>query len=297
MSVIVIHPEDKYHVNYWDGAYSKMGIRNAIETYVIDCLKASEKDTSLIIEVNDGIESIDSYNNTLRRVPPGTNPIVGTLCTRYTYAPRILYLPLDDEIFTRGLLPVLSSVPRPVWETRHPIVFWRGGASGGYPSARSRTVDLCNNYKYADVKLTIWGDWHMGKPIPTEHFSDRCGLEKHFKYKYICIIDGNVIASNHQWVFGSGAVPIMITHPENNWWFKKHLKPMINYVPIQYDLSDLKEKIEWLVANDDKAKAIMENAMELSATVLSHEGQAAYLKETIHGLVNGTATAYSKFTL
>ena len=32
------------------------------------------------------------------------------------------------------------------------------------------------------------------------------------------------------------------------------LKPFENYVPIKSDFSDLIEKIEWLKANDDKAK-------------------------------------------
>jgi spore maturation protein CgeB len=52
---------------------------------------------------------------------------------------------------------------------------------------------------------------------------------------------------------------------------------MVHYVPIQYDLSDLKEKIEWLVMNDDKAKEIATNAMEFARTVLSAEFQHGYL--------------------
>jgi hypothetical protein len=39
-------------------------------------------------------------------------------------------------------------------------------------------------------------------------------------------------------------------------------------VPIKYDLSDLKEKIEWLVNNDAEARKIAENAMEFARTRL-----------------------------
>ena len=61
----------------------------------------------------------------------------------------------------------------------------------------------------------------------------------------------------------------------------EHLKPMVNYVPIKYDLSDLKEKIEWLIANDDAAQKIMLEAMELAKTVFSSEFQKQYLRESI----------------
>ena len=95
------------------------------------------------------------------------------------------------------------------------------------------------------------------------------------------IIDGAVIASNHQWVFGSGSVPLMVTHPRNRFWFMDHLKPMVNYVPIKYDLSDLKEKLDWLIANDDAAQKIMVEAMELAKTVFSSEYQKQYIRESI----------------
>ena len=62
---------------------------------------------------------------------------------------------------------------------------------------------------------------------------------------------------------------------------------MVNYVPIDYyNLNELTEKIEWLVANDEEAKKIMMNAMALSETLFSHEGHCEYLKEEIQQLLN-----------
>jgi spore maturation protein CgeB len=101
------------------------------------------------------------------------------------------------------------------------------------------------------------------------------------KNKYILVLDGNCIASSHQWVFASGSVPIMVTHPDNNYWFKKYLKPGVHYVSVKYDLSDLREKIEWLVNNDAEAKQIANNAMEFAKTVLSSEFQHGHLVKEI----------------
>jgi hypothetical protein len=126
----------------------------------------------------------------------------------------------------------------------------------------------------------------MHIPIIPEHYGPKCGLDEHFRYKYILIVDGTHIASNHMWVFGSGAVPIMITHPDNDYWFRRFIVPMVHYVPIEYhDLSDLEEKIKWLQEHDFEAKNIMNNAMHLAETVFSPEFQQQYLRDEMHRIV------------
>ena len=281
----VVYPSDPHHQNYWAGQYSVMSIRGPIENYVLSVLRAIKLSISFIISVKDGISDENSYNEDMRKLKKTTDiQIVGALCTRNVNFKNILLLPLDDAIFSRGLRSVLSQMRNPPWEQKISKAFWRGGTSGGYPSSRTKAVAILSNHPFADVKLTF-GDWNKNMPIPNEHFGDRCDLQKHFMYKYILIIDGNCIASNHQWVFGSGSVPIMITHPDNNYWFKEYLIPMVNYVPIKYDLSDLREKIQWLVANDGKAKMIMNNAMKFSDNFFSSQGQKEHIKNKIFSLV------------
>jgi glycosyltransferase involved in cell wall biosynthesis len=65
---------------------------------------------------------------------------------------------------------------------------------------------------------------------------------------------------------------------------------MVDYVPIQYNLSDLKEKIDWLVKNDEKAKQIAENAMSFARRVFSPEFQKRYVREEIERLVTQKPT-------
>jgi hypothetical protein len=284
----IIYP-DSQNWCYWHGDYSGMFIRGNIENYVFNFIKnysdRNNKKISLLIPFSDGIKKEEEYSNIIKRINNNNIKIIGVLCTRNIFKSNILYLPLDDDTFSNGLKHVLKDVPKVSWDDKKSVVFWRGGTSGGYPSIRINTVYSLHNYPNTDVKLTYWGDWQKNMPIPNCCFGDRCNLDKHFQYKYIMIIDGNCIASNHQWVFGSGSVPIMITHPDNNWWFKEYLKPMENYVPIHYDLSDLKEKIDWLINNDFEAKKIMENAMILSEKYFSHEGQCEYLNNNILNII------------
>lgn len=56
---------------------------------------------------------------------------------------------------------------------------------------------------------------------------------------------------------------------------------MVHYVPIQYDLSDLKHSIDWLVANDDEARRIARNALDLSNQIFSPAFQQEYASRVV----------------
>jgi hypothetical protein len=161
-------------------------------------------------------------------------------------------------------------------------------SGGSYPTIRTHVVWHLYQSPHADVKFVRRNDMsaeQMGALCYQEDdrfFDQKRPLSDHVRCKYIFIIDGNCIASAHQWVFASGSVPVMVTHPGNNYWLLKYLKPMVHYVPISYDLSDLNEKLEWLVNNDAEAKQIAVNAMELARTVLSSEFQQGYLLKEIN---------------
>ena len=282
--------------SYWDGGYSRCLAGNGIEQYINQSIIKHRLRVSAIFSQLDGLLSQKEYKRQIGIVGrvanisennyyklrtkklKDTKSAIVTLCSRDFNPADMLLVPLDDDTFTHGLQKVLSNFKLPKWEERNPKVFWRGGSSGyDRPSARMEVTKKLFGNANADVRITKWGNWENEKDIPEEHFGDRCDLQKHFYNKYILIIDGNCIASNHQWVFGSGSVPIMITHPENNYWFKKFLKPMENYVPVQYDLSDLEEKLDWLIKNDDKAKQIAGNAVSFSNLVFSPEFQRKYI--------------------
>jgi hypothetical protein len=99
------------------------------------------------------------------------------------------------------------------------------------------------------------------------------------KYKMNLIIDGNVIASSHMWAFVSGAVPMMISNA--TCWFSRYLIPFVHYIPIKYDLSDLQDKIMWVMQHDQEAENIAKNALEFARNIFSPEFQREYLKTEI----------------
>jgi len=253
---------------------------------------------------SDGIDDIPYSDATAARLtynpsiyddqyPPGaSNVVLLTLCTRHTYHPKFLLLPLDDESFKRGVYEHLSrGITRIPWEERVPKVYWRGIASGE-PGENVRTETVLRLYKnpHANVKLLVphrngIQTGPLSDSSNTDLYDSRQPVQEFIKYKYNLIIDGACIASSLQWAFASGSVPILITHPGNNWWFKRYLEAMKHYVPVAYDLSDLEERIEWLVTHDDEARTIAENAVAFSKYYLSSDFQRYHLANELEHVI------------
>jgi glycosyltransferase involved in cell wall biosynthesis len=290
---------------YWAGAYSRCYPNGSIEQYLREI--ADTKQVSFVMSQSDSIFSDKELKTTLfntnetrivltpsssyKRLRSSglanTTPIVCMLSSRDFSDPNMVLLPLDDDTFHLGINHIFENVVCPDWNQRIAKIHWRGNP-GGYerPSIRYTVVKQLFDHPYADVRFAFEGDMGMyGNAIESKYKTNRCGLETFVQHKYLLIIDGTGIASNHQWVFASGAVPVMITHPKNNWWFKKFLKPMENYVPIRYDLSDLEEKLEWLASHDAEAQQIAISAKQLSDTIFTSQFQKAYISDEIERIL------------
>lgn len=275
---------------YWSGKYSEFKYNSAIENFINDYLKQNQPEKLFVIPSIDGfvnhpltlekdktgIRVLDFSGSDPKMEEYGPyakkNAMFGILCSRNYNQKNVIYLPLDDAIFENGLTSVIPQPPS--WESRKSIAFWRGGFSG-HPFVRGDVVKVLHNYPNTDVKLIQ--RWQWNHPISPIHIGEEASTGTYMQHKYILIVDGGVIASSHQWVMGSGAVPIFVTHPDNNWWFKDYLEDGYNCIMVGYDMDLLKQKIDWLVANDDKAKEIAQNAKKLSDSIFTSEYQKQYL--------------------
>jgi hypothetical protein len=89
------------------------------------------------------------------------------------------------------------------------------------------------------------------------------------RYKYQIDIDGNTNA----WAglfqkLLSDSVVLKIASPyQFKQWYYDRLVPWENYVPIESNASDLVEKVQWLIRNDDKARTIGKNGGDLARSL------------------------------
>lgn len=281
--------QDKDKPYRWGMPYSYCKSNGPIVNYVRELIEQIDPSKTLVIPACDGIAHADD-NEQITSCPTWridyafdtqtiqdiekTNPdIIGVLCTRNRTDSRYVYLPLDDDTFVYGL----RGIPSIPWEQKRPIAFWRGGVSG-YPFVRKELVERTFSNRNFDVRFV----GHYGnRGLESHFFAPNVDVDTFIRHKYIIIVDGAVISSSHQWVFGSGSVPILVTHPANKFWFHSHLKPWHNYVPVSYSLAELEPTIQWLQDHDEEARRIAENAMKLAQTVFTPEYQQYYLTSAV----------------
>jgi hypothetical protein len=214
----------------------------------------------------------------------GVKIVIGSVAQRFSSGFRdadvdYFFLPQDDHIFQYGLRShfILENLPK--WSDRISQIFWRGSGSrrtllneSGFK--RREVVSSLINNPAADVRFVnnwIYPDDH----IPDTWISPLITYWHFCNYKMILIVDGNGISSAHTWCFGIGAVPMLVTN--NTFWFSDLLVPFENYIPIRYDLSDLEEKVTWVLDHDEEAREIAKRASEFAYRVFTPEYQSDYL--------------------
>jgi hypothetical protein len=183
-----------------------------------------------------------------------------------------------------------TSIPVP-WHRRLPVVFWRGGTSGGWPDGDWRKLprivlcELARTIPLFDVGISHFPQLPEGAE---EELTQR-GLRRAFIgegsfnfYRYHIDIDGNT----NSWpglfikLLSGGAVLKVASLRGYRQWYYDRLVAWEHYVPVETDMSDLIEKATWLTANEDKAMEIGERGRAL-ANAMTYEAEIALAGATI----------------
>lgn len=191
------------------------------------------------------------------------------------------------------------------WVNKKPTAVFRGATTGygvtaetnprikvSLMSAQEKTVP--GKPRYLDAGITNWnlrprkmqGDPYL-RTIEIEKIG--FGLVKYMTpeeqstYKYLINIDGHVTAYRLSLELSMGSVILLVDSP---WkvWYRHMLKPMVHYVPIKHDLSDLIQQIEWCRQNDDKCEQIAKNALEFFNKYLQKSNMLDYMQKVLINL-------------
>jgi len=266
---------------FWIGIFSTVSTHGELLKYILQLLdEFNDEKITYIMPQSDGDihkEDITQFVNTDSKI------IIGSVAQRF-YDSNINYilLPQDDELFYYGLNKYIYPFLLPKWENRIPKLFWRGSGSRRSGFLRKDVVLKLNGNSNADVKFIH--HWiYESDNIPETCIGNKVDHLEFANYKMVLIVDGNGISSAHSWCFGIGAVPFMITN--NDFWFKSLLIPFDNYIPIKYDLSDLEEKIEWVLEHDTESREIAGRASNMAYTIFTPEFQKKYLENRIREII------------
>lgn len=172
------------------------------------------------------------------------------------------------------------------WGEKKPIVFWRGATTGISPTglwSDLQRIKLCEialsstNREVFDVGLSGIVQLSKQDAVEIEHL----GYLKQFvpikvsnSYKYLIDVDGNSNAWSALFQkLLSGSVVLKVASQNNfRQWYYDDLIPWVNFVPVESDMSDLVEKVHWLLDHDGEARKIGENGAKL-ANQLTYSGE------------------------
>ena len=170
-----------------------------------------------------------------------------------------------------------DALSAPAWSQREPKIVWRGSVtgSGSYNAPedipRIKLALACRSVPQVDAGLFRLHD-HCGG-VSSERINktiDQNGLEgerwpMYFfgRYKYTFDIDGfaNAWGLLEKLILGCCVLKVDTPHEQ---WFYNRLHRWVHYVPVQADLSDLHEKIEFCLANDYLCQWIAHNGQLLA---------------------------------
>jgi len=165
------------------------------------------------------------------------------------------------------------------WTNKKNIAVWRGKIqNGSKTNFIEQKVDMNQRELFVDL-------YKKGALKNVNYSEEILTKEKMCEYKYLIDIDGwSNTWDATIWKLLSGSVLLKVGGVWEQWYYDK-LKEWVHYVPVKDDLSDLNEKVQWCIDNDEKCKTISENAYNFVKTELTFEKARDYTIEIFNKYV------------
>lgn len=175
------------------------------------------------------------------------------------------------------------------WNNKVNKCIWRGATTGGvytlsnfkdYP--RTKLVELSLKYPaLIDARFNYITQYDkqdtMLRMIKLGYLGNAMPIKEQLKYKYQVYLAGNPGWSMRlYWQLFSESLIFKVEDDYIN-FFSHCLKPWVHFIPIKRDLSDLIEKLNWAIENDQKAHEIAKNARKFAEQNLTYDNILYYL--------------------
>jgi hypothetical protein len=164
------------------------------------------------------------------------------------------------------------------WSNKKDAAIWRGALTGrkrdGFsiltaasqtPRERCLQMHRCrlvlshSGSTVIDAKLVgIAADF---SPLPSvidgvELYGEKASFQDMLQYKAIIMLEGNDVSSGLKWALFSNSVVLTQPSTYTSWAMEELLEPWVHYIPLNEDLSNVEEQMQWVLENDDEARNI-----------------------------------------
>jgi len=175
---------------------------------------------------------------------------------------------------TRHFLPCYSISKNDCdWKKKKTDVIWRGATT----SATFRNTFVCNYFEKYNVGFSSVKQF----PELIKYKLPKLSLKEQLKYKFIISLEGYDVASNLKWILTSNSIPIMPKPTWVSWIMEDKLEPYVHYLPLNEDLSNLDELIDWATKNDDLCKLIAENGKKYMAQFFDKKSEKDVMEKLL----------------
>jgi len=131
---------------------------------------------------------------------------------------------------------------------------------------RCRLVYNSANSTLVDASLTGTLMYHShnmidGPVVPAKLngvplYGSRMNYAELLQYKALIMLEGNDISSGFKWALYSNSVVLAQTSLYTSWAMEELLEEWVHYIPLADDLSDVEEKMQWVLDHDEEAQKI-----------------------------------------
>jgi hypothetical protein len=170
-------------------------------------------------------------------------------------------------------LPMVAEEDTP-WHLKKNMAIFRGQLTGAldYFDKTKSTQENCNNMlrchlvqthansSLIDAKLTTTRGRLPDVIGNVEMVSPKVKLSYMMEYKGLIMLEGNDVASGLKWALLSQSVVLMSKPTHTSWAMEELLIPWVHYIPLNAKATDVEEKMQWVIDNDEEARRIAERS-------------------------------------
>ncbi|PMH45988.1 lipopolysaccharide A protein [Vibrio sp. 10N.286.49.B3] len=141
------------------------------------------------------------------------------------------------------------------YQDKKDMVVWKGA---GFWANRRVLLNKYSGHPLCDITRS---DFRKQTPDDNpSHFAPKMSIEDQLKYKFVLSLEGKDVATNLKWIMSSNSVCIMPKPEYETWFMEGRLEAGVHYIEVKDDFSDLLEKMDYYLANEEEALAIVRNA-------------------------------------
>ena len=150
------------------------------------------------------------------------------------------------------------------WEQKSDTAWWGGSATG---SAGSDALEPFSRYRFlrhftdnptkrVHVHPVGYPQWQDDRVMPAKGIFEK---SEAFRHKCLVLIRGNDVASGLSWFFCGNSV-VLMRPPVVDHMITFEMEPWVHYVPLEEDPADVLVKLDWVLAHESEARAIVDRA-------------------------------------